>query len=98
MAQEHSTDTETYRPKTWSLYMVRCPDDSIYTGISTDVQRRFAEHQAGKGAKYLRGKSPLTLIYQKEIGSHSDALKIEIIMKKLSKAEKEEILKNNQGE
>jgi len=77
--------------KTWYLYMVRCPNGALYTGITTDVQRRFCEHQAGKGAKYLRGKSPLTLAYQQDIGSHSDALKAEHAMKKRAKAEKESI-------
>lgn len=78
--------------KTWYLYMVRCKGDVLYTGITTNVQRRFTEHQAGKGAKFLRGKAPLELVYQREIGSHSDALKLEIKTKKLSKAEKEAII------
>ncbi|MDQ6988508.1 MAG: GIY-YIG nuclease family protein [Mariprofundaceae bacterium] len=76
----------------WSLYLVRCHNNSLYTGISTDVTRRFAQHQAGKGAKYLRGKSPLTLVYQQEIGSHSAALQAEIVMKKQSKNKKEAIV------
>jgi len=88
------SDTEQQQQgqdKTWYLYMVRCPNGSLYTGITTDVQRRFCEHQAGKGAKYLRGKSPLALAYQLAIGSHSDALKAEHAMKKRSKTEKESI-------
>ena len=71
------------------MYMVRCFQGSLYTGISTDVRRRFAEHQRGKGAKYLRGKGPLQLVYQQSIGSRSDALKAEARIKKLSKTEKE---------
>ncbi|MDQ6983012.1 MAG: GIY-YIG nuclease family protein [Mariprofundus sp.] len=77
----------------WFLYMVRCRNGQIYTGISTNVERRFAEHQAGKGAKYLRGKSPLKLVYQKKIGSHSEALKEEIVMKNMSKSDKEEVIR-----
>jgi len=72
--------------------MIRCKGDVLYTGITTDVSRRFTEHQAGKGAKFLRGKAPLELVYQREIGSHSDALKLEIKTKKLSKAKKEAII------
>ncbi|MFQ5345793.1 MAG: GIY-YIG nuclease family protein [Mariprofundus sp.] len=77
----------------WFLYMIRCNNGQLYTGISTDVERRFMEHQSGKGAKFLRGKSPLTLVYQKKIGSCSAALKAEITMKKRSKTDKEYIIK-----
>jgi len=77
---------------TWFLYLIRCKDGALYTGITTDVDRRFAEHQSGKGAKYLRGKAPLTLAFQQKIGSHSAALKAEASIKKLSKAEKEAII------
>ena len=46
------------------LYILRCGDNSLYTGITTDVARRLAAHQSGKGAKYTRGRGPLTLVYQ----------------------------------
>jgi len=78
---------------TWYLYMIRCKGGVLYTGITTDISRRFAEHQAGKGAKFLRGKAPLELVYQQEVGSHSDALKLEIKTKKLTKLEKELLIK-----
>jgi len=78
--------------KAWSLYMIRCKGGVLYTGITTDVQRRFKEHKSGKGAKFLRGKSPLTLVYQQQVGNHSDALKAEIKIKKLSKFEKEALI------
>jgi len=78
----------------WFLYMIRCKGNMLYTGITTDVERRFKEHISGKGAKFLRGKAPLDLVYQKEIGSHSDALKEEIRIKKLSKAAKEAMIQN----
>lgn len=73
--------------------MIRCKGGVLYTGITTDISRRFAEHQAGKGAKFLRGKAPLELVYQQEVGSHSDALKLEIKTKKLTKLEKELLIK-----
>jgi len=82
------------KPSDWFLYMVRCKNGQIYTGISTDVERRFAEHQAGKGAKYLRGKGPLNLVYQIKIGSRSEALKAEIAIKTMSKSDKEKIISN----
>ncbi|MDQ6983870.1 MAG: GIY-YIG nuclease family protein [Ghiorsea sp.] len=77
---------------TWYLYMIRCKGDVLYTGITTDISRRFAEHQAGKGAKFLRGKTPLELVFQDVVGTHSQALKLEIWVKKQSKSYKEHII------
>ena len=81
----------------WHLYLVRCRDGSLYTGIATDVARRLAEHQEnnGAGAKYLRGRVPLTLVFQKKIGNRSLALGVESKVKKLSKARKEELIRAN---
>jgi putative endonuclease len=78
----------------WYLYLVRCRDGSLYTGITTDVARRFAEHRESKGigAKYLRGREPLELVFQKKLGGRSLALGVENKVKKLSKARKEELL------
>ena len=77
----------------WYLYLVRCRDGSLYTGIATDVERRFAEHQQNSAisAKYLRGRGPFELVFQKKIGSRSLALRVESKIKKLSKAHKEEL-------
>jgi putative endonuclease len=61
----------------WYVYILRCGDGSLYTGIATDVVRRLAEHQTNKGAKYLRGRGPLKLVFEKQVGSRSQALKIE---------------------
>ena len=79
----------------WHLYLVRCHDGSLYTGITTDVARRFAEHQENKGAgaKYLRGRGPLVLVFQKKLGSRSLALGMESKVKKLPKARKEELIR-----
>ena len=78
----------------WHLYLVRCRDGSLYTGITTNVARRFAEHQGnrGAGAKYLRGREPLVLVFQKKLGNRSLALGVESKVKKLSKARKEELI------
>lgn len=81
------------RKKTeWHLYMLRCRDGKLYTGITTDIERRIAMHRAGKGAKYLRGRAPLNLVYRRRIGSRSLALKMEQAVKKLPKCEKERIV------
>ena len=63
----------------WTLYMIRTKNGALYTGITQDVKRRFAEHADGgkKGAKYLRGRGPLELVFQQKIGSRSQALKAE---------------------
>jgi len=76
----------------WSLYMVRCRDGKLYTGIAIDIERRIAEHRAGKGAKYLRGRAPLKLVFKKRIGSRSLALKVEQAVKKLPKCRKERLI------
>ena len=76
----------------WSVYLLRCGDGSLYTGIATDVSRRVAEHREGEiGAKYLRGRGPLDLIYQQEIGDRSLAAKIEHRVKRFPKAYKEDL-------
>ena len=81
----------------WHLYIVRTNQGHLYTGITQDVARRFLEHQEGgkKAAKYLRGKGPLKLVFQQEIGSRSSALKAEIALKKLPKQQKENLTKKS---
>ncbi len=78
----------------WYLYLVRCHDGTLYTGISTDVNRRFAQHQrqSDTGSKYLKGKGPLTLVFQEKLGTKSLALKVERRVKKMSKARKEQLI------
>ena len=77
----------------WYLYLIRCHDGKLYTGITTNVARRFAEHQGNSGARYLRGRGPLVLVFQKKLGSRSLALGVESKVKKLSKARKEELIR-----
>lgn len=74
--------------KQWVLYMLECGDGSLYTGITDDLDRRLAAHRAGKGAKYTRGRGPLTLRYLENCESHSAALRREIRIKRLTRAEK----------
>ena len=82
------------KPKTplWYLYVIRTKDNALYTGITTDVERRFQEHQSGRGAKYLKGKRPLLLVYSVQLAHHSVALKAEYRLKQLSKKQKEHIV------
>jgi len=78
---------------TFSVYMLRCADGSLYTGIAKDVHRRLQEHQSSpRGAKYLRGRGPLTLEFQQAVGDRAVASKVEYLLKRLGKAAKEELL------
>ena len=72
----------------WYIYILRCGDGTLYTGITDDVEKRFAAHAAGKGAKYTRGRGPLTLVYTEEVEDKSAALKREHAIKRLSRTEK----------
>ncbi|SDJ86061.1 putative endonuclease [Ferrimonas sediminum] len=76
----------------WSLYLVRTRSGSLYTGITTDVSRRFCQHQNGTGAKALRGKGPLTLAFHTEVGDRSQASKLEYQIKQLHKSHKERLI------
>ena len=73
----------------WYLYIVQTRFGHWYTGITTNVEKRFCVHQAGKGAKNLKGKGPLVLIHQQQVGTKSDASKLEYAIKKLPRAKKE---------
>ena len=77
---------------TWKLYILRCGDGTLYTGITTDVEKRLEAHRTGKGAKYTRGRGPLELVYREECGDHSAALKRELEIKKLPREEKEKLI------
>ena len=72
----------------WYVYMLRCGDGSLYTGATNNVFRRLQAHRAGKGAKYTRGRGPLELVYQVRAGDRSQALRREMEIKSLSRAEK----------
>lgn len=78
----------------WHLYMVRTASGALYTGITNDVTRRLAQHQSGKGAKALRGKGALTLVYQCAVGNRATALKLEYRLKQLSKLQKERLVRD----
>ena len=76
----------------WYLYILRCGDGTLYTGITTDVGKRLAAHRAGRGAKYTRGRGPLELVHREELPGHSAALKREYEIKAMTRQEKEKLL------
>ncbi len=78
----------------WYVYMLRCADDSLYTGITTDVKRRVEEHNFDnkKGAKYTKARRPVELVYKKRCKDRSSAASVEAALKKLSRPEKENLL------
>jgi putative endonuclease len=74
------------------VYVLRCADDTLYTGYTTNVPRRVAEHAAGDGAKYTRGRTPVTLVHVESFDSRSDAMRREHGIKRLGRAAKESLL------
>jgi len=74
------------------LYILTCSDGTLYTGITNDLPRRLAQHEAGKGAKYTRGRTPLTLVYLAPCASKSAALREEARIKRLPRIEKQRLL------
>ena len=80
----------------YHLYILRCCDGTLYTGITTDLKRRVAEHNSGKlGAKYTRGRRPVELAYAKKFKTRSMASSQECRIKKMTRAEKLEMIRNN---
>ena len=74
------------------VYVLECADGSLYTGYTTDLERRVAEHDAGEGAKYTRGRTPVDLVHAESFDSRSAAMSREYEIKGLSRAEKERLL------
>ena len=76
--------------------MLECSDNSIYTGITNNLEERLKKHQSGNGAKYLRGRLPIKLVYKENFINRSEATKREISIKKMSKKEKVRLIYLNQ--
>ncbi len=76
----------------WYLYIARCNDNTLYTGVTTDVRRRIKEHNEGTGAKYTRGRGPIQLLFSEEYSNRSTAQIAESKIKKLKRKEKEEYI------
>ncbi len=90
--QNKSPTSGTIHPMTWHLYLLECADGSLYTGITTDVAKRYRQHAAGTGARYTRSHPPLRLIASVPVGTRSQALKAEAAIKRLPKGKKIEAL------
>ncbi len=77
----------------YSVYILRCADDSYYTGIAADVDRRIGEHESSpRGAKYLKGRGPLTLVFSEAVGNRSVASRLEYRIKQLSRPQKQDLI------
>ncbi len=79
--------------KEWCVYILRCRDGTLYTGMTDDFERRLALHRSGKGAKYTRGREPLEPVYREVCATKSDALKRECAIKRLTRAQKSELIR-----
>ena len=80
------------------VYVIECADGSLYTGYTTDVERRVAEHDAGEGAKYTRGRTPVELVHRESFESRSAAMAREHEIKTFSRARKERLVRGSSGE
>lgn len=82
----------------FSLYIVRCSDETLYTGIAADVGKRISEHESSaRGAKYLRGKGPLRLEFAEEVGDRAIASTLEYLVKRLSRTRKEALISGRES-
>lgn len=86
--------TDITKEKPWFVYLIRTKSGHLYTGITVDVIHRLAQHEAGKGAKYLKGKAPLQLVYYVNIGDRRLAAQYEYKIKQLKKQQKEKLVEN----
>ena len=76
----------------WYVYIILCSDHSLYTGITTDIDRRFRQHGAGRGARYFRGRQPLQVVYREHGHSRASAASREAAIKAMSRADKLQLL------
>ncbi len=77
----------------WFVYLLRCADDSLYTGITNDVSRRCDQHNAGTASRYTRSRRPIRLVYEETHANRREALKREAVIKALSREEKELLIR-----
>jgi putative endonuclease len=82
-ASDHYTEVTD-----WYVYILRCSDDTLYTGMTNDIERRFKAHNEGKGAKYTRGRLPVEMVYREICEDRSDALRREASIKGLTRKKK----------
>ncbi len=82
------------RARPWFVYLIRTRDGTLYTGISTDVARRFSAHARGQGAKFTRGRALQAIVFRCRVGTRSLASRVEHRIKRLAKARKEELIRS----
>lgn len=75
----------------WIVYIVRCADHTLYTGVATDLDARLAQHNAGRGAKYTRGRAPVELVYREAVAGRSAALRRESAIKRMPASAKRKL-------
>jgi putative endonuclease len=86
------------RDTSYSLYIIRCADGTLYTGIATDVERRLREHESGaRGARYLRGRGPLRVEFCETLGSRARAQRYEYRVKRLQRKHKEALIEGRRS-
>jgi putative endonuclease len=78
---------------TWTVYVARCRDGSLYTGVTTDPERRLAEHNAGHGGAYTRSRTPVVMIYSERAGNRAEAQRRERAIKRLTRTQKEQLVR-----
>ncbi len=76
----------------WTVYLARCRDGTLYTGVTTDPGRRLAQHNAGRGAAYTRSRLPVTLVYMERVTDRAGALRREHAIRQMSRAQKEALV------
>jgi putative endonuclease len=82
----------------WQVYMIRCSDDSLYTGITTDAARRLEQHAGRRGARYFRARRPREIVYLESGHNRSSASRREALIKKLKRGDKENLIGSNLNE
>jgi predicted GIY-YIG superfamily endonuclease len=88
MTEEEANSSDN----SWYVYILRCADGSLYTGITTDLDRRCKQHNAGTASRYTRSRLPVELVYQEARDSQSEALKRELEIKALTRQQKESLI------
>ena len=82
----------------WWVYIIRCSDQSLYTGITNDLERRWRQHASQQGAKYFRGRKPVEIVYLESSGDRSSASRREAAVKKLQRCDKEALIQSECNE
>ena len=77
---------------TWTVYILRCGDETLYTGIARDLEKRLEQHREGEGARYTRGRGPLELVYQEKFTDRASAQKREMEIKRMDRSRKLKLL------